>query len=185
MNELHQQKKALRAAITARVRALPPSVRAAASESIARQVLALSEYRDAQSVFLYLSMPTEPDTRPLLAHTLAAGKRVYVPKCIGDGAMLAVRIRSTDALQPGAYGIPEPVDCSETAFAGELDLILVPCVAASRDGKRLGHGKGYYDRFLSGCADRTVCLCFAAALSDDIPTEPTDIPMHRVLFDAD
>ena len=182
--ELHEQKKRLRREITARVRLLPAHARAAASELITRQVLALPQYRDAQSIFLYLSMPTEPDTRKLLSTALADGKRVYVPKCISDGEMLAVRIQSTDALAPGAYGILEPVDCTETAPADALDLILVPCVAASLDGRRLGHGKGYYDRFLQGNAEKAVCLCFAAALSDEIPTEPTDIRIPAVLSDG-
>ena len=182
MDDLHQRKKLLRKEIASRIRALSPEARAAASDAIAAQVLALPEYREANSVFLYLSMPTEPDTGALVKAALKEGKRVYVPKCIGDGEMLAVRIRALDALQAGAYGISEPVDCSETAGVSDLDLIVVPCVAASRDGKRLGHGKGFYDRFLSGGAQKTVCLCFAAALCDAIPTEPTDIRMHRVIF---
>lgn len=185
MEDLHQQKKQLRREINARVRLLPAHAKAAASAYILRRFLALPEYRDAHRIFLYLSMPTEPDTRPLLRRALEDGKAVYVPKCVGDGEMLAVRIHSFNALAPGAYGILEPTDCSETIEADALDLIVVPCVAASKDGRRLGHGKGYYDRFLKNGADKTVCLCFAAALSDDIPTEPTDVVMHRVLTDSD
>lgn len=183
IDELHQKKKQLRKEITARVRAMTAEERAAASETIASRVLALSAYREAQSVFLYLSMPTEPDTRALLSDALNSGKRVYVPKCVGEHDMLAVRIRSLDALSAGAYGILEPIDCSETVEADALDLILVPCVAASSDGKRLGHGKGYYDRFLERGAEKTVCLCFSAAICDEIPTEITDVRMYRVISD--
>lgn len=179
--EIRMQKKQLRREIAARVRALPQAVREQAGRAIERSVLALPEYAAAESVFLYIAMPTEPDTRGILERALRDGKRVYVPKCVGKGEMLAVRIHGLDDLQPGAYGISEPVDCSETAEPGALDLILVPCVAASPDGKRLGHGAGFYDRFLEGNADKTVCLCFSAALSDAIPTEPTDVRMHRVV----
>lgn len=181
MEELYQKKRQLRKETAARVRLLPAHARAAASAEIRKKLIRLSEYCEAKSIFLYISMPTEPDTRGILADALADGKRVYVPKCIGDGEMIAVRIRGMQDLTPGAYGILEPVDCSETIGADALDLIVVPCVAASPDGRRLGHGKGYYDRFLKDGADKTVCLCFAAALSDEIPTEPTDVRMHRVL----
>ncbi len=182
--EIRIQKKQLRREIAARVRALPQTVREQASEAIRRRVLALPEYAAAGSLFLYIAMPTEPDTRGILERALRDGKRVYVPKCIGKGEMLAVRIRGLDDLAPGAYGILEPVDCSETAEPSALDLILVPCVAASPDGKRLGHGAGFYDRFLEHNADKTVCLCFSAALSDAIPTEPTDVPMRRVVCES-
>ena len=181
---IYYNKKKLRKEIAARVRALPLSARERASAEIARQVLQLPEYRDAASIFLYIAMPTEPDTRAILTQALSDGKRVYVPKCVGDHDMLAVRVSGMDALRPGAYGIWEPQDCSETAEADALDLLIVPCVAASVDGRRLGHGKGYYDRFLAGGARKTVCLCFAAALCDAIPTEPTDVKMHRVVFET-
>lgn len=182
MNEdLRAQKKQLRRATKARVEALPPEVRKAASDAIQRRVLSLPAYAAASSIFLYIAMPTEPDTRAILSRALSDGKRVYVPKCVSKTEMLAVRIRSEADLAPGAYGIPEPIDCTETTGPDALDLLIVPCVAASEDGKRLGHGAGYYDRFLTQSGCRTVCLCFAAALCDDIPTEPTDVRMHLVI----
>jgi 5-formyltetrahydrofolate cyclo-ligase len=177
------RKKALRKTIRARANALPESYRAAASDAIQRKVLESAEYRAAGSVFPYVAMPTEPDTRRIIERALSDGKRVYVPKCVSKTEMLAVRIKSVDDLQPGAYGIPEPVDCSETAAPNELDLILVPCVSASKDGKRLGHGAGYYDRFLAESGGTTLCLCFRETMSDAIPTDENDVRMHRVICD--
>ena len=185
MESIHERKKVLRKAVTARVKLLPGAYRAAASESIAAQVLASDEYRAAQRIFLYIGMPTEPDTAAIIRQALSDGKDVYVPKCVSKTEMLAVRIRSTDDLAPGAYGIPEPVDCSETIGPDAIDLILVPCVSAWKDGRRLGHGAGYYDRFLKGNADKTLCLCFRKALSPDIPTDENDVRMHRVIFDPE
>lgn len=182
---VRERKKQLRREISALLKALPEPYRKAAGESITKQVLALPEYRAARSVFLYIAMPTEPDTAAIVRAALFDGKDVYVPKCMSKTEMSAVRIKSTDDLAPGAYGILEPVDCSETIEPDALDLILVPCVSASKDGRRLGHGAGYYDRFLEGNADKTVCLCFSKALSDDIPTDANDVPMRRVIFDPD
>ena len=65
----------------------------------------------------------------------------------------------------------------------EPDLILVPCVAAARDGRRLGHGAGYYDRYLEGRGAETVCLCFRSCLRDDLPACGHDVRMDRVITD--
>ena len=119
MENIRERKKALRKSIAARVKQLPDSYRAAASESIKEQVLASDEYRTARRVFLYIGMPTEPDTAAIIEQALIDGKDVYVPKCVSKTEMLAVRIKSTDDLAPGAYGIPEPVDCSETICASD------------------------------------------------------------------
>lgn len=183
MNEISLQKKQLRREIAAKLRALPAEVRAVQSARIQSAVLVSPEYQNAESIFLYIAMPTEPDTRGILERALSDGKRVFVPKCLDRGEMLAVRIQSPSDLAPGAYGIPEPTDLSETAEPSALDLILVPCVAAAPDGRRLGHGAGYYDRFLAKTAAKTLCLCFSAALSDGVPTDENDVLMDRIIAD--
>ena len=173
-------KQALRLSIRERMDKMTEEEAEASSRRITRQVLASPLYRNARSVFLYVSVGKEPDTRVLLRHALDDGKSVYVPKCLPDHRMLAVRICSANQLRPGAMGIPEPVEWTETAAAHQLDLIIVPCVAAGRDGSRLGHGAGYYDRFLQGAAAPTLCLCHAALLCDAIPMEPRDVRMDQV-----
>ena len=185
MESIHDRKKALRKSVSAILKSMPGTYRAAASESIAKQVLTSEEYRAAKRIFLYIGMSTEPDTAGIIEAALSDGKDVFVPKCISRTEMLAVRIRSTADLVPGAYGIPEPTDLSETIEPDAIDLILVPCVSAWTDGRRLGHGAGYYDRFLKGNADKTLCLCFRKALSPDIPTDENDVRMHRVIFDSE
>ena len=182
--DLQEQKKQIRREVTARLRAMSEAERAAASERIQRRVLGTEEYRSAQTLLLYLHMPTEPDTDAIIRQALKDGKAVYVPKCVSKTEMIAVRIRSFSDLAPGAYGILEPIDCSETVEPDALDCILVPCVAASEDGRRLGHGAGYYDRFLEGNADKTVCVCFSAALREDIPMGENDLCMHRVITES-
>lgn len=184
-NDVQEQKKQLRKRISALLKALPEAYRASASDRIQEKVLASQAYRDASRVFLYLSMPTEPETGRIIRDALSNGKAVYVPKCVSKTEMLAVRIRSTDELAPGAYGILEPITFTETIEPDALDLILVPCVSASTDGKRLGHGAGYYDRFLCQNADKTICLCFGQALCADIPTGETDVRMRYVISEIE
>ena len=62
-----------------------------------------------------------------------------------------------------------------------IDLVIVPGVAFTADGRRLGHGKGYYDRFLVGTTAHTVGACFAEQLVDELPVEPHDVRLDRVL----
>lgn len=182
--DLSQQKKQIRKAVMARLKAMSDEQRISASAVIQMRVLETAEYRNATTLLLYLHMPTEPDTDCIIRQAIQDGKIIFVPKCISKTEMIAVRIHSFADLAPGAYGIPEPVDCSETVEPDAIDFILVPCVAASGDGRRLGHGAGYYDRFLAGNTDKTVCVCFAAALRDDIPMGENDLLMHRVITEA-
>lgn len=178
-----EAKKRLRREMTARRDALSAEYRGLADRSIREKLLSSPAYRRAGSVFLYVSMPGEPDTRAILERALKDGKRVYVPKCVSSGIMRAVRITSLAELKPGAYGIPEPEGEGETASPGALDLILVPCVAASLKGDRLGHGAGFYDRFLAQAPENAVCLCYKALLRDDIPVSPLDVPLPLVITD--
>ena len=176
LTEENAEKQRLRAALACR--ALPAEERRQASARITDAVLNSSLYQRARSVFVYVSMPTEPDTAALLRHALDSGKAVYVPKCCPPHRMEAVRICSLEGLKPGVWGIPEPVRCAETAAC--VDLALVPCVAASRDGRRLGHGAGYYDGWLSRVPAVSICLCFEEMLTDGIPMDARDRWMDYV-----
>ena len=176
-------KKELRRILDSRLSGLSESYITSAGGSISDMLLASEEYRKALSIFVFVSTEREPSTRGIILKALSDGKEVYVPKCVDETTMLAVRIRDMNDLVPGSFGILEPAVVTETKTAGELDLIIVPCLAASLGGKRLGHGRGYYDRFLSDHADNAILLCFSAMLLDDIPTEEHDILIPKVITD--
>ena len=178
---MNDEKERLREAYRARGRALPGEYRAGADRAICAAVLASEQWQRAEGVFLFVSMWAEPDTRPLFEAAFRAGKRVYVPLCRPDGVMQAVRIESLAALRPGRYGIPEPPGEPGAAEPGELDLALVPCVSVTEDGARLGHGAGYYDRFLRLHGCETLCLCYAAMLADTLPMDGHDVRMDHVV----
>ncbi len=155
--------------------------REAAGRAITRAVLALPEYREARVLMAYASMPSEPDTRELIDLARAAGKTVLLPVCLDRERMTAGVFAGWERLAPGRMGIPEPERGKPGEDAPEPELILVPCVAADRNGGRLGHGAGYYDRFLRGRRGRTVCLCFDCCLADEIPMTAEDVRMDCVL----
>ena len=182
--EIREAKKLLRLRMREQMRSLPADYVRAAGADIQEQILSSAGYHEAERIFLFISMPKEPPTGRILRQALADGKKVYIPKCSAK-EMLAVRIRDPEHLYPGMLGIPEPSDCSETVTAEELDLILVPCLAAAPDGRRLGHGGGYYDRFLEGHTENTVCLCFRRMFCEEIPMDTYDVPMPLVITERE
>ena len=177
------EKQRIRAEIRRIAQSLDRDYYAGASRRIAAQVLALPSWRRAKTVMAYVSMPEEPDTRELLEAVLREGRTLLLPRCVDNARMEALPVEDLSALVPGLFGIPEPAPAEGAERVPEPDLILVPCVAASPGGARLGHGAAYYDRFLAGHPGERVCLCFRPFLRSDLPTEATDIPMDRVITD--
>jgi 5-formyltetrahydrofolate cyclo-ligase len=160
------EKRRLRTALLAQRDAEDAAARAAANTRIRRRLQALSVYRQAQTVFCYVSVGTEIDTRRLIEDMLAEGKTVCVPRCLDDGIMSACVLTSLDELAKGAYGIPEPASCSAVISPCDIDLIIMPCVACSLSGHRLGYGGGYYDRYLSRTpAEGAICESAPGVLS--------------------
>ena len=178
--EISLRKKALRAGMRLKMQALPDGAVKASGERIMRDVLDSAWYREAKSVFIYVSVGKEPDTHALIRAALRDGKEVYVPRCREKPVMDAVRIFSADELRPGVFGIPEPA--ADGPRPGAVGLAVVPCVSVSPRGDRLGHGGGYYDAFLSGHPCRTVCLCHKTLMSRDIPAGSRDVPVDAVAF---
>ena len=181
---IKEEKKTLRRVIQARGQALEQSYRDKANRAIREHVLQSEAWQQAAAVFVYVSMWDEPDTYALLQSALESGKAVYVPRCYPGRLMKAVRIYSLDELQSGTMGIPEPVSDKETAGINGFSLALIPCVSAWKDGRRMGHGVGYYDRFLVDRRCKKVCLCYESLLSDQIPMDAHDIPMDAVVTEA-
>lgn len=182
-DSLRREKQRLRREIRAEAAALTAEYRAEASRQIAGQVFALEAYRKAQVVMAYVSMPEEPDTREIIGDAVRAGKTVLLPRCVSPERMEALPFTGWDNLAPGWMNIPEPAVPAEGTGIPEPDLILVPCVTAAPDGRRLGRGAGYYDRFLAGRQAETVCLCFRQLMREDIPTDSLDRRIGRVVTD--
>lgn len=178
---LNLEKKRLRREAADMIRGFSPSVLKEASEKITERVLAFPLYQQAASLFFYVSTDREPDTRAMIEDAWKAGKAVYVPKCYGQGRMDAVRVFDWNDLSPGTYGIPEPKNAPLNEPFPSIDLAVVPCVCASPDGRRLGHGAGYYDRFLEAHPMPCLCLCFHALLREDVPFGPLDRLMDAVI----
>ena len=149
------------------------------SNKIQQKVIASEQFQKSKSVFVYVSLPNEPATDLIIGTALEQGKTVCVPKCISKEKMITVRINSMSDFKAGAFGIREPV--SDVAAEKDFDLCIIPCVAASPDGRRLGHGAGFYDRFLENFSTYKMCLCFRKNIFEDIPVDKYDILMDMIV----
>ena len=158
-----------------RVRALP---RTADDGALCRYVLESEWFRQANVIMAYAAIPPEVNLSPVLEAILAAGKTLVLPRCEADGIMTARRIDDFSQLISGAYGIREPKPDAPVVPAAEIDLILVPGLAFDRTGRRLGRGKGYYDRFLANFHGKTMGIC--GQLMPEVPMEQHDITMDAV-----
>ncbi|MDR0500597.1 MAG: 5-formyltetrahydrofolate cyclo-ligase [Coriobacteriales bacterium] len=118
-------------------------------EAIRSQLLSLPQYKQAQMIFCYASTAKEVDTLVFINEALLAGKRICVPLCLNAGIMQAQEITSLNELSKGKMGILEPPMSAAVIPKHEIDMIVVPCVAADKNGFRLGYGGGYYDRYLN------------------------------------
>ena len=173
-------KKALRRAMRGRNAELTAQQRQQASERIFGHVEALPEFAAARCVALYCALPDEPPTDDALRRW-SASKRIVVPRVEGD----TMRFFAYDParLVRGAFGIAEPGPDACACDPSEIDLAIVPGVAFSPDGARLGRGRGYYDKYLSqpGMRALRVGVCFAHQIVRTLPSEPHDVRMDRVV----
>lgn len=176
-----EEKQQLRAIVRRLEAALAPEYKAKSARSIAHRLLAMPEYQEAQTVFCFVGTDREIDTRPILEDALAAGKTLCVPLCTEPGHMESRQITDLHQLVPGRYGLLEPTADTPVIPVYAIDFAVLPCVTCNYLGQRLGHGGGYYDRFLSQYRGGTVLLCRELLIRQEIPVEPHDYPVPWVL----
>lgn len=175
---MRELKKALRAELIAKRRAMDSAAKESADIDIFEQLKPLAD--KASAVFTYASTPIEVDTRRLIDHCLEKGIRVALPRS-GDTELSFYYIGSVSELSAGRFGIDEPPDNKPAEF-DENTLCVVPALCADEDGYRLGYGRGYYDRFLGGFPGTSVIICYSS-FKRRVPTEPHDVKANFTIFD--
>ncbi|KAJ7778082.1 hypothetical protein B0H16DRAFT_1502151 [Mycena metata] len=199
---LKVDKKVLRKAVRAKLRELSLPRLHDQSQVLTTRLLSLPSFIQSKSIGCYLNMPSgEVDTSLLVREILHAGKTLFVPKIdtAVDGRMQLLQIYDEDdlnSLPSGVWGIKEPDalrngQLRTSASDAGLDMILCPGLAFDRSFSRLGHGKGYYDRFLTAYTEggRPPPLLVGLALreqlldSDTIPIDEHDWKMNCIVTD--
>lgn len=181
MDTIQRQKDILRRELAKAERALTLAEKNISDAAILHHVVNTTVYHRARTVFAFVGRGDEIDTLPLLRQVLADGKRLCVPLCTAPGIMECREITDLSVLRPGAYRILEPPAGAPLVAPADIDLAVIPCAGASPDGRRLGRGGGYYDRFLAGYAGEALLLCRQALLRTDIPWEAHDVLIPTVI----
>ena len=181
-----QGKGQLRTTLIRRLKQQEEHERRRSSEAMWRKVVRLTAFRRARTVCCYVALPYEVQTWRMIEEMLKRGKRVVVPLVQPRTKQLLLsEVRDpTTELARGAFGVWEPVASARRPVpVRALDLVLVPGIAFDRRGHRLGHGHGYFDRFLARVpkATPTVGLAFRFQLLDRLPNAPHDLAVSRVL----
>jgi 5-formyltetrahydrofolate cyclo-ligase len=183
------EKKNLRAIMSACREALPGERAAASSEIVERRLIASEFYRAASAAVLYSPIGNEVSTGRILADALASGRAVFYPRVdASTGAIVARRIRDRSELARGAYGILEPPESAEPLDSKKFAniVVCVPGLAFGLEGQRLGRGGGHYDRFIGHLAGEAISvgLAYSFQLLDRIPETGLDRRLNFIVTES-
>ncbi len=172
----------LRALLLARRRARSEAERSAAADAIAQQAAAVGLISRARRVAIYLSMPSEPGTGPLIEMFAALGTELVAPVIGPDHALDWATLSPGASTVQASIGMPEPIGPRLGAAAlAACDLVLLPALAVDHAGHRLGRGAGYYDRALAGIRAPLCAVVFAGELLPEVPSDPHDVSVQMAL----
>ena len=176
----HFDKKAVRQRVRAAIAALESTTKSEASARIMEQIAALKPVCEAKVVALFSSLADEPQTATLIDHLRLAGVRIVMPRIEGSEMEF---YDIDEGLQLGSFGILEPTTATPIT-PQEIDAMVVPGVAFTREGARCGRGKGFYDKYLShnGFRAYTIGVCYACQIVDELPTEEHDKTINTVIY---
>lgn len=176
-------KSRLRAEMRAALGALGPRQRAPEEELVNAALLAHPAWAGAGTVLVFKARAPELSVVSFTNAAFRAGKRVAFPR-VADGALVLHEVADWSGLSPGAFGIDEPFPGAPRVDPADVDLAVVPGLAWTRDGNRLGQGGGFYDRLLPRIGGVTVGVGFDRQLLDAVPLEAHDVPVDRVVTPA-
>lgn len=147
------------------------------SSLICNKIINSQCYNNAKCIYCYFTVNNEVNLKPLMEHALNHGKHVALPRVEGND-ILFYFIQSFDELSPGYYNIPEP---NNGIPASKGDLVIVPGVAFTKNGERLGYGGGFYDRFLANNEIYSIGVCYDFQIVENIPVLEHDKKIDKII----
>lgn len=173
-------KAEIRKAMKAAKAKLAPEQKAEAAVRCFARLEELPEFKNAQSILLYASLPDELSTSAFIQRW-HSHKRICLPRVNGNN--LEILPYNPEELAKGAFGINEPQGNAEVN-PSEIDLIVVPGVAFDSQGNRLGRGRGFYDRLLCQTKAAKIGVAYDLQVVDRLPSEPHDVLMDRIVTES-
>jgi 5-formyltetrahydrofolate cyclo-ligase len=183
-NDIIIKKVAARERFSEILAKIPQYLSARKSEEIARKFLKMPEYAAAKTVVAYASFGAEVATHELIKQVLRDKGKIILPRCDAESReILPFEITNFSQLSPKFRGILEPTSSAKLITNKNLiDIIIVPGLSFCADGRRIGYGGGYYDRFLADFVGVSVGFCFLECKSENLPTDSRDIAVQKVIF---
>ncbi len=171
MTDIRPIKTALRNQYRTIRQQMSAEARDKADMRIAERVRGLRQYQSCRTLLTYVSTDIEVDTTRIINNALQDGKCVAVPRCVdGTRRMEFYRISSLNELQPGTFGVLEPLADPERLVADDsASLCIVPALSYDWRGYRLGYGKGYYDRYLADYGGNVIGICYHNCVQRSLP----------------
>jgi 5-formyltetrahydrofolate cyclo-ligase len=148
------------------------------SKQIQDNLRKIDFFRNAKNVGAYYSIGSEVQTHDILQEILNSGKQLALPKVVKNDLVFKT-ITSFSDLELGNFSVMEPKDKCEPIK--NLDIMIVPAIALTREGFRLGYGFGYYDSFLHGKKLKTIALSYAKQIIKSFPHDSHDIKMDFIV----
>lgn len=170
-------KNELRQAYIARLQQLDLNTRLSEEKRLRLLLFNQPEWLRAKTVALTLSQSFEIDTAPIILHARHEGRIVVVPRTLPQRQMEFVEITEGTTFAETSFGVLEPVN-GRVVTPDEIDLMVVPGVAFTKDGHRIGFGGGYYDRYLSNYQGATISLALPTQLAADGEWQPDQYDRH-------
>jgi len=179
-------KKSLRKIMKERLAALSDKEIKEKSEEITDRLFMSDEWKQAKTIGITISRPREVDTKRIIEKAWKFGKKVAVPKCYPEDKTMVFRlINSFSQLENVYYNLFEPIEKdTEEINKNDIDLIIVPGLAFSERGERLGFGGGYYDRFLMDYNNKFLSLAFDIQIISMIPMDKHDIIIPKIITES-
>lgn len=178
-----EEKARLRARYRRAMETIPQEELDALSRRIHALVRTIPEIATATAILTYVALPHEIQTLPLIEQWRVEGKRVFVPSFADRNSSMAwCVLTDTEELAPGSFGVMQPRDATPETPPPHAPVI-VPGLAFTRTGHRLGRGGGHYDRFVATHRGLSVGLTSDAMLAGELPVEPHDVPVDVVVTD--
>ena len=180
---LESSKSELRTRIGDIARQISTTQRAEASAQVCAKLERLEIWARARLILFFAPTLSEMNIWPLVAQAQASAKWVALPR-FSDASQSYVPClleNIEENLQPGRYGIREPSTGCREVELNQLDLVLVPGVAFDLHGRRLGRGKGFYDRLLAGVRGTKCGIAFDEQIVAEVPAGPHDIHLNCIL----
>ena len=180
--DIDDEKKIIRKAVKLKKQALTSEDRKNEAHNVFKELESLQNFKEAKTILLYHSLPDELETSCFIEKWYKK-KKLLLPVVNGYDMILR-EYEGKDSLSKGSFGIYEPTGKQFTEY-GKIDLAIVPGIAFTLSGKRLGRGGGFYDRFFSNsnCTGiYKIGICFKCQITHSLPTTDLDVMMNKIIF---